>query len=209
MSYLAPSLVGLRNRINSLYPRRDKGSDGWIGDAAHASRTSDHNPDWKGCVHAIDVDKDGINVARLLAGVIGHSAVQYVIHDGKIWSRSWGWTARKYNGINPHHAHVHVSIVHTSAGEDWSGTWLPNPRPKPKPSRDEVRRGWLVRLLKKGNKGADVKRVQKAVGATVDGDFGPKTEKAVQSFQRKHHLTADGIVGPKTVKALGWAWKGK
>src|SRR5439155_980025 len=41
----------------------------------------------------------------------------------------------------------------------------------------------------------------------VDGSFGPKTEAAVQRFQRQHHLTADGLVGPKTWAALDRALK--
>ncbi len=53
-------------------------------------------------------------------------------------------------------------------------------------------------LLKKGSKGDDVKSVQKVVGVTADGDFGPGTEKAVIAWQAAHGLSADGIVGPAT-----------
>lgn len=58
-------------------------------------------------------------------------------------------------------------------------------------------------ILKKGSKGEDVKKLQKALGITVDGDFGPKTEEAVKSFQKSKGLVADGIVGSKTWSALG------
>ena len=53
-------------------------------------------------------------------------------------------------------------------------------------------------ILKKGSKGEDVKTLQKKLGITADGDFGPKTEAAVKEFQKKNGLVADGIVGPKT-----------
>lgn len=52
--------------------------------------------------------------------------------------------------------------------------------------------------LRLGSKGDDVKVVQAAIGAFVDGDFGPKTQAAVMQFQRDHGLTVDGIVGPQT-----------
>lgn len=37
----------------------------------------------------------------------------------------------------------------------------------------------------------------------VDGQFGPRTLKVVQTFQRQNGLLPDGIVGPVTQKALG------
>ncbi|WP_176525746.1 N-acetylmuramoyl-L-alanine amidase [Bacillus sp. AFS001701] len=53
-------------------------------------------------------------------------------------------------------------------------------------------------LLKVGSKGSNVKLVQAILKVTVDGKFGPLTEKAVRDFQKKKRLTVDGKVGPKT-----------
>lgn len=55
-----------------------------------------------------------------------------------------------------------------------------------------------MEILKKGSKGENVKFLQKALGVTIDGDFGPGTEMAVKEFQKNHGLVADGVVGNKT-----------
>ena len=64
-------------------------------------------------------------------------------------------------------------------------------------------------VVKRGSKGSAVTGLQKGLlkfgGAgsptdpgAADGDFGPRTEVAVKSYQTQHSLTADGIVGPRT-----------
>lgn len=68
-----------------------------------------------------------------------------------------------------------------------------------------------MKVLKKGDKGEEVKILQKALnepkngnyGIKVDGDFGAKTDNIVRQFQNKKGLYADGIVGNKTWQALG------
>jgi len=52
--------------------------------------------------------------------------------------------------------------------------------------------------LKRGDKGEAVRIVQRAVGVSDDGNFGPGTEAAVRAFQRTHDLVPDGIIGPKS-----------
>lgn len=58
-------------------------------------------------------------------------------------------------------------------------------------------------ILKRGLKGAPVKRMQTKLGITADGDFGPGTEKAVRDFQQANGLAVDGIAGPDTFTAMG------
>ncbi|PRY76273.1 peptidoglycan hydrolase-like protein with peptidoglycan-binding domain [Yoonia maritima] len=58
-------------------------------------------------------------------------------------------------------------------------------------------------ILKRGLKGAPVKRLQAKLGVTADGDFGPGTEKALKEWQAANGLAADGIAGPDTFAAIG------
>lgn len=39
--------------------------------------------------------------------------------------------------------------------------------------------------------------------SSIDGNFGPLTEKAVRAFQRSHNVPDDGVVGPATWAAFG------
>lgn len=71
----------------------------------------------------------------------------------------------------------------------------------------------MSNMIKKGDKGELVAELQEYLAqlgfspGAVDGDFGPKTERAVIEFQKAHKLAPDGIVGPKTIAALGEALK--
>jgi len=108
----------LRSQVDTWFPDRRTTSDGWVGDSRHAARKSDHNPDgiW---VRAIDVDSrlcasEGISAD--LADQIRIAAktdkrISYVIHNAKIASKVLGWRWRKYNGINPHIKHIHISFT--------------------------------------------------------------------------------------------------
>lgn len=65
--------------------------------------------------------------------------------------------------------------------------------PKAKASKSSA-----ARTLRKGMQGDDVKKMQKALGVTADGDFGFGTQTAVKKWQKANGLVADGIVGPAT-----------
>lgn len=112
----------LRKEINNLWPKRDKKSDGAVGDTSHQARPSDHNPDKDGWVRAIDIDedlngKDGSDplIANKLALAIvdigkKDDRLKYVIFEGKIWSEKTKWKSVRYTGVNAHSKHIHVSF---------------------------------------------------------------------------------------------------
>lgn len=122
MATLARSLANLRAEIDARWPSRDRRTDGWIGDAAHQARESDHNPDSRGIVHAIDVDKDGIDPNEVISACARTDRpTAYVIFNRWIYSRSRDFDPRPYTGTNPHTDHLHISIQY---GTSWEAdTW--------------------------------------------------------------------------------------
>ena len=61
-----------------------------------------------------------------------------------------------------------------------------------------------ARVLRQGDRGDDVAALQKKLGVTANGEFGPETLAAVVALQTKAGLDADGIVGPRTRARLGF-----
>jgi putative chitinase len=66
------------------------------------------------------------------------------------------------------------------------------------PTANPVKASQEARTLRKGDKGDDVAKMQKALGLTADGDFGFGTLTSVKKWQKVNGLVADGIVGPNT-----------
>lgn len=132
---VARSLDVLLAEANAANPRRDKTSDGAIGDAAHATRVSDHNPfvivAGIGIVRARDLDADGLPLAeafergRQLAAA-GHleqvTGGGYLIYSRRITRPDWsGWNV--YTGPNPHTVEGHVSVSLNPAQFDSTAPW--------------------------------------------------------------------------------------
>ena len=119
MAKLCKAGQQLREQIDDCYPDRSRKSDGWVGDARHNARKSDHNPDGDGWVFAIDITAD-LNAhpeeAHNLVDEIrkaakrGERRIKYIIFDGRISSPILGWKWRKYRGANPHKSHFHISF---------------------------------------------------------------------------------------------------
>lgn len=132
---IAKSLDKLRSQINAKYPKRDKSSDGVIGDEAHASRSSDHNPwvkDGKtGVVTGMDITNDPKNgmASNDLAEALLASRdprIKYIISNARIGSGDAGpspWVWRKYSGANAHRHHVHISVKPEKPAYDSVKPW--------------------------------------------------------------------------------------
>lgn len=128
--HLAPSLIALRAELDTKWPDRSTRWDGTIGDAAHAARQSEHNPDNdsdpmpKGAVSAMDVTATNPEIRdAVLKAAIGDNRVWYVINRGYIYSRTYDWAKRKYTG-DPHTNHVHISLRQTKAAHDDKSRWF-------------------------------------------------------------------------------------
>lgn len=206
--HLAPALVQLLKETNQRWPHRPKGSDGTVGDTSHAARQSDHNPNSRGSVNALDVTYPGVDPAVLIAAVKRHPSANYVIFNRKIYTRSNGWKAEPYHGASPHTEHLHVSILQNATAEKDTTPWIAGVGVKPtKPvaTKPKLPRYPGARALRVGSQGDAVKVVQLAVGQKVTGTMSVGDVAKVRAFQkvRPWLWPADGVIGPKTFKALG------
>lgn len=187
MAKLVACLDQARTEFNTLSPGRDKASDGWIGDRAHAGRASDHNPDESGRpevgdadnvdeVHAIDVDADlrrpGVTMALVVAMLVGRcragreKRLRYIIFNRTIWSASRRWEAANYTGSSPHVKHGHLSASYVSALEADRRPWgIADVRPPRVP-------------------GEATKPSARPAPLKLDGKLGPETIKAWQRIMK-------------------------
>lgn len=221
MATLVPSLVRCFREINTRWPFRDKWSDGWLGDSRHAAGFSDHNPDSRGRVHAIDVDSTishvmgsgivGAEVTRTLLRLARSGKphpIYYLIYNGVIYSRTYGFRARRYTG-DAHTSHVHLSVMRTDYARNWNGAWgflLPEI------NASKVAYAFEGHPLASPT---DVRRVQKRLHDLgylkwpyVIGRAGPWTRAAVRHWQGKHGYKITGVpTYPQLQKIAGTVYR--
>jgi len=203
---LAKSLETLRRQINEAAPGRVKTSDGTIGDAAHASRTSDHNA-VDGVVHAIDITHDPVHgvdcgaIAEALKSS-GDPRLKYIIWNRRIWNpaESPAWSA--YDGKNPHNKHIHVSVPRARTLCDDPRPWAwgaakVNTAAAPADPRPMLMQGIA-------GQGPHIARAKEALIAALKGEagFGPLMDGLVRGFQRQQGLDPDGKIGAYTWEKL-------
>lgn len=214
MARLVKAGVTLRDQLNQKFPKRDKRSDGWIGDKFHqaAGRVSDHNPDKNGWVHAIDIDENmgggegrkGATAMEFANQLIKYARegkdngrLKYVVYENMIASGTYRdkfWVWRKGNW--GHTQHIHVSFT-DKAKNDGSKFDLPifqdQPARPPKPPVDPISPIPFPgnKFVSYGKKNNYVKQMQEQliakgykIPAGATGNYFGQTQKAVKQFYR-------------------------
>lgn len=185
---LAKSLEVLRDEIGAKYP----GTTVWtIGDQAHQSGYSDHNPNSAGVVCAIDIKSDGgLDLQRFVNHLIAnpHPNLRYVIFNRKIYQRKNGFEPQDYTGPSAHTEHAHASVGNgpdqrSTSGYDSKASWDID-------SLNGNQGGNMAErnIAEYGDTGTWVKLVQRYLA-----DFGAK-------------LTRDGIYRDETTAAAKWVF---
>lgn len=205
---LVPPLAEGRDQFNERFPNRDKTTDGSIGNRAHATSTSSHNPDLTGNpefrdgdskdeVRALDVDKDlrdpdGVTMEDVVqlfvrlarSGVLWW--IRYIIFNGRIWHRRDGFTTREYTGSNNHSGHVHINSDFTQKSDNATGTnWHLDYLKRKTPQKTSSKR-----LLPDGKLGPrTIHRWQEVMGTPVDGKIDRYNSALVFAVQRRLRKT--------------------
>jgi hypothetical protein len=215
--------VTLRDQVNRRWVNRDKRSDGWIGDSAHQSRPSDHNPDKNGWVHAIDIDHDflgakgGADQAERFANQLIELAregkdrgrLKYVVYNNRIASGTHAnqyWTWRKGNW--GHTQHIHVSFTNKAQRdgsefplpifvvENWDGV-VPQIK-----NVNEAAANSSVRNVAAWRVAARLKDLGFYKGTLNERGKQGYPRKAVIAFQKAQGWKGSGNYGEQTHKAL-------
>jgi len=136
--------------------------------------------------------------ARLtLSAILSESKKPVISH------KLWGWQYASSGIVSGINGNVDLNICYGNVA-------VTTPIPKPTPTPTVKKTNPYIEpkaLLKKGMKSDSVKwlqweLVQAKFQIVIDGDFGPKTETAVKSFQKLYNLKVDGIVGGMTRSML-------
>ncbi|WP_157751399.1 peptidoglycan-binding domain-containing protein [Actinoplanes derwentensis] len=207
--------------MNKKYPNRKKTSDGTLGDQAHKSRVSEHNPDGDGTIDAWDMDcnllgssndtgsaAEDAEVRKVIAEFLKQPQAQLVIYNKHIHNvdidepGEWRWYGDWSSGKNPHDHHAHLQSKQSREDITYKGNLDGVVNAQPKPATGELSRGDTGERVKALQRGLRKVFPLYSGDLEVDGQYGLRTEKAVAQFQKRSGLKVDGVVGGITRAAL-------
>lgn len=225
MAKLCAGGVTLRDQINKRWPKRDKSSDGWIGDASHQANSgwgtngkgSYHNPDPKGIVHAIDIDENmGVGddrkgqtakeFAEQLAAYCregkDNGRIAHIVYEDQVASataNNWHFRGSGYG----HKHHIHISFTN-KADNDGSKFDLPIFEEEKKPAKPSSPQEAVpfpgVNFLKFGERNEYVKAMQRQL---IKKGFDIKHGESGNYFQKTQQAVKEFY------RSLGWTSDGK
>lgn len=134
-------------------------------------------------------------VFNLGAGAFASSTLLKLLNLGDtagVGEQFGRWTKAKVNGVSVDLPGLVARRVAEAALFTF-GAWEPVASPSPQPQ---------AIIAPAGSDADRIRRIQRIVGVTADGHYGPLTRAAVVTWQAEHFLRADGIVGPVTAKAM-------
>ncbi|MAA80375.1 MAG: hypothetical protein CL916_14060 [Deltaproteobacteria bacterium] len=186
----------------------------WEDAAIHALNMKRYNQ------QELSLQKDTTNFSQIATYAEAYNGLGY--HNrGKqspyVYAGSSPYVSGKYvadSQYDPHHVDGQVGVVPLVGSVDGIQTQhdLSPQLLSLETAWDRVSNG--QKLLKRGMDGMEVKALQthlKDLGyiESIDGDFGPGTERAIKDFQRDFGLTIDGIVGSGTAAEIMVALQNK
>jgi peptidoglycan hydrolase-like protein with peptidoglycan-binding domain len=144
---------------------------------------------------------------RTFAGLTpGMPDPDYVAPNGTTWTAG---TMRAYLAIAHNHGLGYAQITIARYGMYWPAYKIRNP------TDDIVAHGYgedcatggpywprVIQLTTPNMTGPDVILLQRAIGADMDGDFGPESEAALKSWQAAHNVSQTGVCDLTTWEAL-------
>ena len=131
-------------------------------------------------------------IAAFVSGAAAHLDifVKFVKKNGlddELIRRDWDGFARGYNGPKYKENKYDTKLAAAYAFYNAGGPHVDSPNP----------------VLRMGDKGEAVTKLQTLLKINADGDFGPGTKAAVVKFQKSKGMYPDGIVGKNSWAALG------
>jgi hypothetical protein len=139
---LAAAADTLRKQVNTRYPKRDRSSDGTIGNQDHRRRISDHNPDRTGYVMALDLDEDGWPAHTFADELLeymrtsGDKRIKNVVYENRVASATyadqvWVWRSNVPRLGHAHHIHISFAEPAKHDGRPFPLPILDMPQAKP------------------------------------------------------------------------------